>query len=467
MIKEYKLPDLGEGIHEGEVVEVLVSVGDRVEDGQTIMVIETDKAASEVPSPVTGVVDEIRVKPGETVKVGDVLMTFRVGEEAEERAEKVGKPPAEKRRTVAGPEEKAVIAETPGKVEKPGEVEREGERAVEKEQAPEALLEARGPVPASPSTRRLARDLGVDLRRITPTGPSGQVTPEDVRSFAEKLQIAAEVPKKAPSEKVPEEFPTEEAMVTLPHGAAPLPDFAKWGPIEREPLRSVRKVTARQMAIAWSNIPHVTHTDIADITELEEFRRKHKAEIEHQGGALSLTVFALKAAAAALRAYPRFNSSLDTEKSEIVLKRYIHIGVAVDTDRGLIVPVIRDVDRKSITELAGELEGLVRRARDGKTERDELVGGTFTITNIGSLGGTGFAPIINYPQVAILGLAQARLQPVVRSGSGPEKDEIVPRLMLPLILGFDHRVVDGADAARFMNVIVGVLGKIENLLMLA
>jgi pyruvate dehydrogenase E2 component (dihydrolipoamide acetyltransferase) len=459
MIKEYKLPDLGEGIHEGEVVEVLVSVGDRVEDGQPIMVIETDKAASEVPSPVTGVVDEIRVKPGDTVKVGDVLMTFRVGGEAGERAEKVGTPPAEKKRVVAGPDEKSVIAE------KLGETERKGERPDEEEKGTEALPQARGPVPASPSTRRLARDLDVDLRRVTPTGPSGQVTPDDVRSFAEKLKKPGEVPKKAPPEKVPEEMPMEEAMVALPPGSASLPDFAKWGPVEREPLRSVRKATARHMAISWSNIPHVTHTDIADITELEEFRSKHKADIEHQGGALSLTVFALKAAAAALRAYPRFNSSLDTERSEIVLKRYIHIGVAADTDRGLIVPVIRDVDRKSITELARELEGLVRRAREGKTERDELVGGTFTITNIGSLGGTGFAPIINYPQVAILGLAQARLQPVVRTG--PEKDEIVPRLMLPLILGFDHRVVDGADAARFMNVIVEVLEKIENLLMLA
>ena len=319
---------------------------------------------------------------------------------------------------------------------------------------------------ASPSTRRLARELDVDLRQVAPTGPSGLVTAEDVRVFAGKAKKAAVL------EEIPAEVEEAEeapagllAPSILSAGAPALPDFGQWGSVERVPLRSVRKATAKHMALSWSQIPHVTHADVADVTELDEFRRKHKADIEKQGGSLSLTVFALKAVVAALKAHPRFNASLDTGKSEIVLKHYHHIGVAVDTDRGLIVPVIRDVDRKSITELAMELDGLVRRAREGKTDREELTGGTFTITNIGPLGGTGFAPIINYPQVAILGMARARLQPVVRGDT--DQYEIVPRLMLPLILGFDHRVVDGADAARFMNVIIEVLERIENLLMLA
>jgi pyruvate dehydrogenase E2 component (dihydrolipoamide acetyltransferase) len=245
--------------------------------------------------------------------------------------------------------------------------------------------------------------------------------------------------------------------------APPLPDFSQWGPVERVPMRSVRRATAKHMALAWSQIPHVSHQDVADITELEAFRQKHKKEIEKRGGSLSMTVFALKAAVAALRKYPSFNSTLDTESGEIILKRYYHVGVAVDTERGLIVPVIRDVDRKSITELAVELPELARRMREGKVDREEMAGGSFTITNIGPLGGTAFAPIVNYPQVAILGMARARLQPVVRGSA--DSFEVVPRLMLPLILGFDHRVVDGADAARFIGMIIEELQSPENLLL--
>jgi pyruvate dehydrogenase E2 component (dihydrolipoamide acetyltransferase) len=218
------------------------------------------------------------------------------------------------------------------------------------------------------------------------------------------------------------------------------------------------------MALAWSQIPHVTHQDVVDITELEAFRRRHKKEIGEQRGALSLTVFAMRAAAAALKAYPRFNASLDVDLEEVVLKQFYHIGVAVDTGRGLIVPVVRDVDRKSITQLALELIDLVERCRAGKIERDELIGGTFTITNIGVLGGTGFTPIVNYPEVAILGMARAALQPVVRGDA--DNFEIVPRLMLPLVLGFDHRVVDGADAARFLGMIMDALGNPEKLMMM-
>jgi pyruvate dehydrogenase E2 component (dihydrolipoamide acetyltransferase) len=459
MSREFKLPDLGEGIHEGEIIDVLVSVGDRVEDGQTIMVVETDKASTEVPSPVTGVVKEIRVKPGDVVKVGDVLMTFTVeGEEEETKADaKKLEKPAEAEK--AAKPDRVQEREAAPKAAQPERKEPEAERPGEREPVPVR----EGPVPASPSTRRLARELGVDLRKVPPSGPAGLVTAEDVKAFAAKGKEAPQ-PAKAPAEpEKPAEAPAAPARLQAP--SAELPDFSQWGPVERVPLRSIRRATARHMALAWSQIPHVTHQDVADITLLEGFRRKHKAEIEAQGGALSLTVFALKAAVAALKAFPRVNSSLDPGAEEIILKHHYHVGVAVDTERGLIVPVIRDVDRKSITELSKELSDLAQRTRDGKVDYSEMVGGTFTITNIGPLGGTGFNPIVNYPQVAILGMAQARLQPVVR---GDLSDfEIVPRLMLPLCLGFDHRVVDGADAARFLGMVIEALGDPEKLLMMS
>jgi pyruvate dehydrogenase E2 component (dihydrolipoamide acetyltransferase) len=442
MTKEFKLPDLGEGIHEGEVVQVLVSVGDRVTDGMPILIVETDKATTEIPSPVNGIVQEIRVKPGDMIKVGDILMVFREDSEAEavHRPKKSGEP--EKLEAPRIPLERVMPAETPAPAEATFE-------------------KAEGSAPAAPSTRRLARELGVDLRLVSASGPGGRVTPEDVRAFAEALRHAAEAPEAAAT------VATDEPQVGMPSTilkTPSLPDFGRWGSISREPLRSVRRTTARHMTLAWSQVPHVTHQDVVDITELEAFRRRHKEQIEAHQGALSLTVLAMKAAVAALKAHPRFNASLDADLEEIILKQYYHIGVAVDTERGLIVPVVRDVDRKSLTQLAIELNDLVARSRAGKIEREELTGGTFTITNIGILGGTGFTPIVNYPEVAILGMARAKLQPVVKGDL--EHFEVVPRLMLPLILGFDHRVVDGADAARFLGMVMDALGSPEELLMM-
>ena len=444
MPREFKLPDLGEGIHEGEVIEILVSVGDRVIDGKPIMVIETDKATTEIPSPVTGVVREIRVKPGAVVKVGDVLMVFL--EEGEAEAPRKGEQRGEGKRPVE--------AQLPSAAAMPSHVSATAETT---------FVNAAGPVPAAPSTRRLARELGVDLHLVPPSGAGGRVTPEDVRKFAEGLEHA--VPPPSPGAPVPAELalPPVEFSPAAPK-APSLPDFGRWGPISREPLRSVRRTTARHMALAWSQIPHVTHQDVVDITELEALRRRHKEGIQAQKGALSLTVFAMKAAVAALKAHPRFNASLDANREEIILKQYYHIGVAVDTERGLIVPVVRDVDRKSIAQLATELSDLVVRGRAGKIEREEMIGGTFTITNIGVLGGTAFTPIVNYPEVAILGMARASLQPVVKGDE--ENYEILPRILLPLILGFDHRVVDGADAARFLGMIIETLGNPEELLMM-
>jgi pyruvate dehydrogenase E2 component (dihydrolipoamide acetyltransferase) len=433
MARPFKLPDLGEGIHEAEIQEVLVSVGDEVKEDQNILVVETDKAAVEVPSPYAGTVQEIRVEPGDLVSVGDVLLVFAGG--AEEAAPGVEKEEPEKPKEALA-KEKSVggTARQPAK----------GER----------------PVPASPSTRQLARELGVDLAHVKPSGPAGRVLAEDVRAFAEKGPSEEKAPSGAAPEKK-EQAPAEAPETGLaPIAAPPLPDFGRWGAVERVPLRSVRRAIARNMALSWSQIPHVSHHDEADITELEELRRKYKDKME--SGSLTMTVFVMKAAAAALKAHPRFNASLDPASEEIVLKRYYHMGVAVDTERGLIVPVIRDVDCKSIADLAAELGELVERTQEGEASLDELLGGTFTLTNVGILGGTSFEPIINYPQVAILGMARALWKPVVRGGK-----EIVPRYILPLVVTFDHRVVDGADAARFMRTVVEVLENPGELMLVA
>jgi pyruvate dehydrogenase E2 component (dihydrolipoamide acetyltransferase) len=444
---EFKLPDLGEGIHEGEIIEVLVAVGDTVEDGQPILVVETDKATTEVPAPVTGKVAEILVKPGDEVKVGQVLMTFSTEDESRATRPAGEAPPKKSKEAPAQPPLEPLAAKAEEREEVAGKA----------DEAPKSPGLS-GPVPATPSTRRLARELGVDLRMVPPSGPGGRVTAEDVRAFAEQGAKPVAEPE-APPAAERGQIPPAPAVISR----VEVEDHARWGPVERIPLKSIRRATARHMALAWSQIPHVAHQDMADITELESFRRRHKAGIEERGGALSLTVFALKAAVAALKAYPRFNASLDAAAEEIVLKQYYHIGVAVDSERGLVVPVMRDVDRKSVTDLAIELLSLAERTREGKTQVEDLQGGSFTITNIGVLGGTGFNPIINFPQVAILGLAQARWQPVVRGRHEPF--EIVPRLMLPLILGFDHRVVDGADAARFLNRVKENLEDPEKLLL--
>jgi pyruvate dehydrogenase E2 component (dihydrolipoamide acetyltransferase) len=434
MARAFKLPDLGEGIHEGEVLAVLVTVGDEIHEGDPIFEVETDKAAVEVPSPFTGVVAEIKAKPGDIVNVGDVLMTFDGGAETEPTAEEKGK------------EEKL-------RKEEPKETVPPPAKGVEATPAP---APKEGPVPASPATRRLARELGVDLHQVTPSGPAGLVTADDVRAFAGRPEEIAAAPA-ASAEKVPDVSP-------ITTKAPPLPDFEKWGPVERIPMRSIRRVTAKQMTLAWSQIPHVHNQDMVDVTRLEEFRRKHKAEIETKGGRLTMTVFALKAVATALKTYPRFNATLDNEAGEIIIKDYYHIGVAVNTEDGLIVPVIRDVDRKSITELAVELYDLVQKTRERKTTLEEMQGGTFTITNVGPMGGGYFAPIINYPQVSILGMGTARMEPVVRE-TEEKKLEIVPRLMMPIVLCIDHRVLDGADALQFIRVIIDDLEDPDQLLM--
>lgn len=420
MTTSFRLPDLGEGVHEAEILAIPVTSGQVVKEGDIILEIETDKAAVEIPSPFTGTVHDILVRVGDMAVVGSALMTFQTG------------------------------AETP--VEQP-------DHAPEPRQQPPPLkAPGHGPVPASPSTRRLARELGVDLHDVTPSGSGGVVTKEDVLAYAKAKEQPAPPPIEIPTAANP-------PARVRPAGPQPtgLPDFTRWGPVERLPFRSIRRATAAQMTASWTQIPHVNCQDSVDITRLEAFRQKHKADLAAAGGRLTMTVFAMKAVATALKNYPSFNASLDLDAQEIVIKRYFNIGIAVDSEHGLFVPVIRDVDRKSIKELAIEVNGAIARVREGKHSREEMQGGTFTITNAGALGGSRFSAIINSPEVAILGLGEGRMQPaVVTDDRG--RHEIVPRLIMPIVLCFDHRVVDGADAIRFLRVVIDALEDPDELL---
>jgi pyruvate dehydrogenase E2 component (dihydrolipoamide acetyltransferase) len=434
MARAFVLPDLGEGLTEAEIIKVLVQEGDLVREDAPLLEVETDKATVEIPSPVTGRVTRIHVEPGQTVKVGAVLVTFE-----EEAGGRGGAPPlGTTLARSAPPTPRTTGTPPPGPVSTAGPATRDV-----------------GPVAATPATRRLARELGVDLRVVRGTGPGGRVSDDDVRA------AAAGGRQPAPAAERVVSAPPAVAKPLAPVGvAAPaLPKFEQWGPVERQPLSHLRRTIAERMTLSATLVPHVTHFDRADITELDAIIRRNVEPARQRGLTLTLTSFLLKATAQALREHPQFNASLDPAAGELILKRYYHLGVAVATERGLIVPVIRDVDRKPLPELQRELAALAQRVREGKATLEDLRGGTFTVTNIGALGGTGAVPIINYPEVAILGVARAREEPVVLEG------RIVPRVLLPLSLTFDHRVADGADGARFAAAIVRRLERPEQLLL--
>lgn len=462
MAREFQLPDPGEGIQEAEVVEILVSAGDRVEESDVLLNVETDKAVVEVPAPFTGTVEDLRVEVGDTVQVGETVLTWtpedgeteEAGEEAEAGA------PDEK------PEDEGEEEPPEAKEPRTKEDEEEPEEDEEDEEEPEEDEDRRPspssdtPVPASPATRRLAREQGVDLAQVEGSGEGGRVTRDDVEAAAGEAEEPGERQEEEEEEAAPaeEKEPKEEEK---PEGEAPATEEEG----ERVPLRSVRRTIARRMAESWRTIPHVTHIDHADITELEAFRQEQAPAVEEEGGKLSLSVFLLKAAVAALKDFPRFNARLDEEKEEIILLERYHLGMAVDTDRGLLVPVIRDVDRKGLTDLSREITELAERARNAKLTRGELRGGTFTLTNPGPMGGDAFTPIINPPQVAILGAARASHRPVATAAPGSRGDgEVRTRLILPLCVAFDHRVNDGADAARFTSRLVEVLEDPDDLI---
>jgi pyruvate dehydrogenase E2 component (dihydrolipoamide acetyltransferase) len=439
---EFKLPELGENISQGDLVRLMIVPGAKVSEGQPVMELETDKAVVEVPSSVSGVVKELKVKEGEKIKVGQVIFTLEGGPVAQPAAAYPSTSPVEHVSGQHGARlafQAAIRAE--GKTEEqalPPDHPLQDTPAftMPAQLGKVAGTEHRQPIPAAPHVRRLAREVGVDIYEVKGNGPGGRISEDDVKAHAKALLQAA--------------VTAAQSVVAPRHFAQPqLPDFAKWGKIERVSMRGVRRKTAEHLAESWNTIPHVTQHDRADITELEQLRARFAPKAEEAGGKMTVTAIALKVCAAALKVFPQFNASIDIEKEEIVYKQYINIGVAADTDRGLLVPVIRDVDKKNIVELAVELAQLSKKAREKKLTPEDMQGGTFTITNLGGIGGVGFTPIVNHPEVAILGLSRSRMEPEWMGNKDGGKFE--PRLILPLSLSYDHRLIDGADAARFLR----------------
>jgi pyruvate dehydrogenase E2 component (dihydrolipoamide acetyltransferase) len=410
---ELRIPELGDNVAVATVVGVLVREGDRVAPGQPLLELETDKAVMEVPAEAGGVVKRVLVQVGDEVRPGQPFLEL-AEEEALEVSQVAQRAPASEARPEPAPE--ARPEPTP---------------QAEGPKAPQAPSEGRL-VPAAPSVRRLARELGVDIREVRGTGLAGRITEEDVRRAAGL----------APA-------PALEAPPPTPR----LPDFSRWGPVRHEPMSGVRKATMRAMAQAWAQVPMVTHFDEADITELEALRKGYARKAEEKGFRLTLTAFLLKALALTLKAFPKFNASIDPERQEVIYKDYVHIGVAVDTPHGLLVPVIRDVDKKGILALAQELQEVSERARARKLSPEEMQGGTFSLSNLGGIGGTGFTPIVNWPEVAILGVSRSQMKPVW----DPGQEAFLPRLYMPYSLTYDHRLIDGAEAARFCRHLAGLL----------
>ncbi|MGO8837846.1 MAG: 2-oxo acid dehydrogenase subunit E2 [Limisphaerales bacterium] len=410
---DVKLPKLGEGADSGVVVNVFVKEGDPVARDQAILELENEKAVASIPSTAAGVVTKIHVKAGDKVSVGQRLITLDGG---------AGPAAAPAKRAAAKP---APEPEAPA------------EAAVEEDEE-EIPAPVAAPV-ASPSLRKMARDLGIDLSKVRGSEPGGRIVLGDLRAYIQRLVRAAARP--APAAAGAPVRPAAEAI-----------DFSKWGPVRKQPLTPLRQVIARRMWENWNAIPHVTQFDDADFTRLNELRKQYAPAYEKKGAKLTLTPLVLKALVETLKRHPVFNSSLDEAAQALVIKDYFHIGIAVDTEQGLIVPVIRDVDKKSVLELAKELEQLAQRARERKATGDELKGGTFTISNQGAIGGAHFTPIVNKPEVAILGLGRGALKPAVHDG------KIEARLLTPLGLSYDHRVIDGGAAARFIVDLVKAMG---------
>jgi pyruvate dehydrogenase E2 component (dihydrolipoamide acetyltransferase) len=435
---EFRLQELGENISQGDLVRLMIAPGAKVSEGQPVMELETDKAVVEVPSSVSGIVNEVKVKEGEKIKVGQLIFTLQGAVPSQAETLRPQNRPVEH---VSGQHGARLAFQAAIRAE--GKTEEQALPPDQPQPRPAAFsmpvqlgkvagTEHREPVPAAPHTRRLAREVGVDIYDVKGTGPGGRISEDDVKAHAKAaltaLAGAAQAPPRAGHFIEPK-----------------LPDFAKWGKIERVSMRGVRRKTAEHVAESWNTIPHVTQHDRADITELEQLRARFAPKAEQAGGKMTVTAIALKVCAAALKVFPQFNASIDMAKEEIIYKQYIHIGVAADTDRGLLVPVIRDVDKKNIVELAVELSQLSQKARDKKITVADMEGGTFTITNLGGIGGTAFTPIVNHPEVAVLGLSRSRMEPEWIGG------KFEPRLILPLSLSYDHRLIDGADAARFLR----------------
>jgi pyruvate dehydrogenase E2 component (dihydrolipoamide acetyltransferase) len=499
-LQEFKLPNLGEGVEKGDVLSVLVKPGDRVKQDQPVLELETDKATIEVPSSVDGVVKELKVKAGDKVKPGQVVFTLEAADgaaaepkpkaapeggasaSAKATADKsaapkeTAKPPASAGgqpadKSAGGqqptPEKAGSSAPTEKQEEPPADEgdDAEGAAAAPPDapkkddrdrrasvvdirgrqpahaaaQAPIAQTAAppSGPAaPAAPSVRRLAREIGIDIAQVTGSGPGGRISETDVKEFARHVMSSLGGGAIQPAQGRP-------AV-----GGPALPDFSKWGEIERKDMSGIRRKTAEHLSHAWNAIPHVTQFDKADMTTLESIRPKYGPEVEKAGGKLTVTAVVAKILASALKKFPQFNASVDMAAESIIYKKYVNIGIAVDTENGLLVPVVRNADQKNIVEIAVEIQQLSEKARARKLSRDEMSGGSMSISNLGGIGGTSFTPIVNWPEVAILGISRGSVEAVFRDG------KIEPRQMLPLSLSYDHRVIDGADAIRFLRWVV-------------
>jgi len=429
--KEVTVPDIGD-FKNVDVIEVLVKPGDSVQQEQSLITVESDKATMEIPSPSAGLVKELRVKTGDKVSQGSPILVL----EASEGAPVTQKPvPQSAQPTPARTAPAAAVSPI--------------RPVVRPEPVPAEPLASPGIMPhASPSVRKFARELGVDLARLKGSAPNGRITQADVQQFVKGVMKAAPAP-----------APAARAGFSLDLPAWPQVDFGKFGPIEARPLSRIRKLSGSFLHRNWVGIPHVTQHDLADITELEAFRKENAQIAEKQGFKLTMLAFLVKASVNALRQFPDFNASLDRAAENLILKKYYHIGVAVDTAEGLVVPVIRDADRKGVFDLARELSEMSKLAREKKLKPDDMRGGTFSISSLGGIGGTAFTPIINAPEVAILGASRSQMRPVYKEGA------FVPRLMLPLSLAYDHRVIDGAAAARFTSYLASVLSDIRRTLL--
>ncbi|HEX7358440.1 MAG TPA: 2-oxo acid dehydrogenase subunit E2, partial [Ignavibacteriaceae bacterium] len=422
-IKEFRLPDLGENIESADVVNVLVKAGDNVEKDQAILEIETDKATIEVPSTLAGKVVEVLIKAGDKAKVGEVMMKVETSDAASAEPKAV--------ETIVPKQEDVVESKPKEETSAPPTGERPSVQTMEAPDKQPPIF--KGAAPAAPSVRRIAREIGVDINKVPGTGPNGRISMDDVKAFSKKLH----------------ESYAQGGGSGLNIKTETLPDFSKFGEIKKVEMTNIRKKTADHLSYAWATIPHVTQFDKADITLLEKSRKELNKNSETK---LTVTAILVKVIVEALKKFPQFNSSIDMEKKEIIYKNYFNIGIAVDTEFGLIVPVIKNAEKKSLTEISVEMNSLAEKARNKKIGLDDLQGGCFSISNLGGIGGTYFTPVVNSPEVAILGVSRGAYEPVW-NGYGVFE----PRLMLPLSLSYDHRIIDGADAIRFLRFVVEAL----------
>lgn len=446
-MKNFVIPELGESISSATIVKVLVKVGDTVEPEQSVLELETDKATIEVPSDVSGKVVEVKVKEGDTVSIGQVIFSV------EESAGTAIAPETPNAEVVAAPE-MLIEPDSQAAIEVVPPIEPEQLPAVEEKvtenftpvnnplvEPPKAILVENQPpilsnaAPAAPSVRRLAREIGVDVNQIKGTGPGGRILLDDVKAYSKSLHLQR----------------NEMQHIRVEQHQEPLPDFSRYGETVSEPMSNIRQKTAQHLSHAWHTIPHVTQFDKADITQLEEFRKSYAKTAEKFGVKLTVTAILVKIISSAMKNFPQFNASVDLQNKAIIYKKYFNIGIAVDTDFGLIVPVIKNADKLNIIEISKEISILAEKARTKKVAIADMQGGCFTITNLGGIGGTAFTPIINAPEVAILGVSKGSIEPVYING------KFEPRLMLPLSLSYDHRVIDGADGIRFLRWVIDAL----------